>query len=174
MRNKYVNILYDELIQNLRQKATNKKIWVSLDETQDSEQRYVANFIFGIMDETERKKSYLLNVTTMEKVNSNSTSAFLEFSDKFEAVMRRNPGYEILTQTKETLYNGKAFDNEYIHELSPNELYSFKYCPVTTCDVERSSSKYRIIFTDNRKCFHFENLRKFVIVNCNNNCDFAE
>lgn len=33
LRNKYVDILCNEVMQNLRRKAASKKIWVSLDET---------------------------------------------------------------------------------------------------------------------------------------------
>lgn len=78
MRNKYVDIIYEERIEYFRSKAENKKIWVSLDETQDTEQRYVPNFIFGLMesDDVERGKCYLLNVATLEATNSSTISAF--------------------------------------------------------------------------------------------------
>lgn len=77
LRRKYVPMLYDEMIEKLRAKANGKHIWVSLDETTDVEQRMVANFVFGILDdENERGKSYLLNVMELEKVNANTIATF--------------------------------------------------------------------------------------------------
>lgn len=89
-----------------------------------------------------------------------------EFYNKFVNVMRRNPGFETLKKISEILSDGENVDDEFIESFSPNELYSFKYCPDTSCDVERSFSKYRAMFTDNRKSFLFENLKKYLIVNC--------
>lgn len=78
LRNKYVTSIHDECIQKLRAKAANSYIWVTLDETQDSEQRYVANFLFGVLndDEDERGKCYLLNLAVLEHVDGSTTSAF--------------------------------------------------------------------------------------------------
>lgn len=81
LRNKYVPILYDRSIADMRAKAANKCIWVSLDETTDSEKRFVANFIFGLMEgvdekSQERGKCYLLNVATLESANAACVSAF--------------------------------------------------------------------------------------------------
>lgn len=77
LRNSYVPCLYDKMIEKLRSKAAGKRIWVSLDETTDVEQRMVANFVFGILDdESERGKSYLLNVMQLEKVNANTIATF--------------------------------------------------------------------------------------------------
>lgn len=51
--------LYDTMMEKLQQKAKNKKIWVSMDETTDTSKRSIANFVFGILDdENERQKSY--------------------------------------------------------------------------------------------------------------------
>lgn len=81
LRNKYVSTLYDETISNLRAKVANKRIWVSVDETTDSEQRLVGNFVFGLMegieeDSDERGKCYLLNVGILPSSDANSISVF--------------------------------------------------------------------------------------------------
>lgn len=79
LRNKYVAHIYDECLERLRLKATESYIWVTLDETTDSENRYVANFLFGIMietDDSERGQSYLLNLGVLEEVNGSTVSAF--------------------------------------------------------------------------------------------------
>lgn len=95
------------------------------------------------------------------------------FANKFEDVLRRNPGFLVLQQINNLPYGG--FDgecepnNEYIETLNQAELSYFKYCPVTSCDVERSFSAYKLIFSDRRKKFLFENLKQHVILYCNFN-----
>lgn len=82
LRSKYVPLLYEQCLQVMRSKAMNKCIWVSLDETTDSEQRLVANFIFGILDdnEEERGKCYLLNVAELDAANASNMAAFFNNS----------------------------------------------------------------------------------------------
>lgn len=84
LRQKCVPVLYNECIESLRAKAENKYIWVSVDETTDSEQRLVVNFIFGILDgeedSAERGKSYLLNVGLIDAQNASNVAAFFNDS----------------------------------------------------------------------------------------------
>lgn len=74
LRQKYVPMLYDECMQNLRAKVNQNYIWVCLDETTDIEQRLVCNFMFGILDSDEnsieRGKCYLLNMEIVESTNA--------------------------------------------------------------------------------------------------------
>jgi hypothetical protein len=58
-------------------------------------------------------------------------------------------------------------ESQFDLKLSPEELASFKSSPITTCDVERSFSKYKQILSDRRLCFTEENLKYYFIVNCN-------
>lgn len=77
IRKNYVPELYKVMLGKLREKADGKYIWVSLDETTDVDQRYVANFVFGILgEEEEREKSYLLNMAVLPKVNHSTVAAF--------------------------------------------------------------------------------------------------
>lgn len=80
LRRKYVPILYDDTMKMLREKAQNKHIWVSIDESTDVEHRYVVNFIFGILDgdenSPERGKCYLLDMVVVEQVNASTMAAF--------------------------------------------------------------------------------------------------
>ncbi|KAG7173974.1 Translation initiation factor IF-2-like 25, partial [Homarus americanus] len=60
LRKNYVSQLFNDTMEIIRRKACGKKIWVSLDETTDVEQRCIVNLIFGVLgDETERGKYYL-------------------------------------------------------------------------------------------------------------------
>lgn len=81
LRKKCVSILYDQTMADLRAKAANKCIWVSVDETTDSEQRLIGNFMFGLMEgiedgSGERGKCYLLNVAILNSTDASSISAF--------------------------------------------------------------------------------------------------
>lgn len=77
LRKNYVPDLYNVILDKVRDKARNKKIWVSLDETADVEQRCVVNFVFGILgEEEERTKSYVVTLKTLQNVNSSSIAAF--------------------------------------------------------------------------------------------------
>lgn len=84
LRQKYVPILFNEKLEKLRQKAKDKFIWTSIDETTDSEGRYVTNFIFGILDGSddspERGKCYLLNMVPVEAANASNMAAFFNDS----------------------------------------------------------------------------------------------
>lgn len=84
LRQKYVPHLYNDCMQNLREKVKNKNIWVSIDETTDSENRLVCNFIFGILvddeNDPERGKCYLLNMDVVENANASTMAAFFNNS----------------------------------------------------------------------------------------------
>lgn len=81
LRSKYVPLIYDECIDKMKKIAAGKYLWVSVDETTDCEQRYIVNFIFGILDEEkERGKSYLFAVDILEMVNNETIAAFFDKS----------------------------------------------------------------------------------------------
>lgn len=84
LRQKYVPILYDECMKNLRKKVQENYIWVSIDETTDVENRLVCNFIFGILckdeNNSEQGKCYLLNMDVVEIANTSSMAAFFNNS----------------------------------------------------------------------------------------------
>lgn len=83
MRAKYLPTLYDECIERMKNIAANNSIWISIDETTDCEQRYVAKFIFGVLDvENERGRSYLFSSAVLEAANSTTVSGFFDDSVK--------------------------------------------------------------------------------------------
>ena len=63
LRKYYVQEAYQSKLSSLRKLAAGQKIWVSLDETTDVEQRYIVCLVFGIMGiEEERENCYLANL----------------------------------------------------------------------------------------------------------------
>ena len=97
-------------------------------------------------------------------VNSVKTDIGQRIKNKMNAVVAKNTGLEKIKKISEAL-----FKNQCLEEISePGKLSSFKYAPITSVDVERSFSSYKNIFRDNRQNFLFENLKKYLIIYCNN------
>lgn len=81
LRKVYVPNLYNECLDKLRKKAADNYIWITLDETTDSEQRYVVNFIFGVLGVKEEiGRSYLFAMDVLEKTNCNTIATFFNES----------------------------------------------------------------------------------------------
>lgn len=79
LRQKYLPVLYDECIEKMKKIAANNFIWCSIDESTDSEQRFVANFVFGVLNvERERGKSYLFASKVLEATNSSTVATFFD------------------------------------------------------------------------------------------------
>lgn len=69
MREKYVTECYEETINNIRAYTSEKKIWISIDETTDVAGRYVANVIIGTLEIYRPGKIFLLNSEVLDKAN---------------------------------------------------------------------------------------------------------
>lgn len=82
-----------------------------------------------------------------------------EFVQKMDAVLNRNKGYKSIVEIRNVLENGSDPKDDYTRKLTPKELAMFKYCPVTSVDVERSFSVYSSFLTPNRRSFLFGNLK---------------
>lgn len=83
LRTKCLPTLYGEAIEKMKLKAKNNFVWVSLDETTDSEQRYIANFVFGDLGVAdERDKSYLFAIKVLNVTNNSTIATFFDESLK--------------------------------------------------------------------------------------------
>jgi hypothetical protein len=69
LRKGYVNAIYENTIQKVRNYVQNKCIWVSIDETTDCTSRYVANTVIGILNDSESSNIFLLHSEEFEKCN---------------------------------------------------------------------------------------------------------
>lgn len=97
------------------------------------------------------------------------------FVEKFDKVFKRNVGFDTIRAIRDILEKNYSFaENEYTRNLLPIELAKFKCCPTTSCDVERSFSVYKEILSAKRQGFLFENVRKHLILKCNQNNDEEE
>ena len=59
-------------------------------------------------------------------------------------------------------------------EIPPELVSAYKYCPITSVDIERSFSAYKLILTDKRHKFTPEHLEKIIIVYCKSNYSLQE
>lgn len=89
------------------------------------------------------------------------------FVNKLNSVIGRNPGFNSLVSIKNILFKNSQTMDPYAESLLPNEVPYFKWCPTTSCDVERSFSQYKTLLAENRRKFLFANIKMHLIVQCN-------
>jgi hypothetical protein len=84
LRNKHINKLYKECIDNIKNTIKNRFLWLSIDETTDSAGRYVANVILGILDADNlvAKKTFLLNTAVSDRANHSTFARLFDDSLK--------------------------------------------------------------------------------------------
>lgn len=86
-------------------------------------------------------------------------------SEKFEEVLRKNTGFTKLEDVAKLL---SGIDTSLDISSYPEEhLSALKFAPITSCEVERSFSKYKSILSDRRQGFSIENLEMYLISNFN-------
>jgi hypothetical protein len=83
---------------------------------------------------------------------------------KLQSVLERNPGYSTLCNVSDMLCGNETELRGNEHKLSANDSTVFKYSPVTPCDVERSFSRYKVLLSDNRRSFQFDNFKMHVVI----------
>jgi hypothetical protein len=86
---------------------------------------------------------------------------------KLQGVLERYPGYSTLCKVSDILCGNETELGGNEQELSANDLTLFKYSPVTSCDVERSFSRYKLLLSDNRRSFQFDSFKMYFIIHCN-------
>lgn len=86
---------------------------------------------------------------------------------KLNDVLSKNPGYNTLLKISKILSGEVEGMNGLPEDLTNNDLVYFKYATISSVDVERSFSVYKNLLSSNRRRFTFENIRKYLIVQCN-------
>jgi hypothetical protein len=77
-------------------------------------------------------------------------------------------GFSIL-QNISNILTGEITSMEGLPEnLIGDDLVYFKYACTTSTDVEGSFSRYKNILSDNRRRLDVDNLKKALVVQCNN------
>lgn len=107
---------------------------------------------------------------TMEKLNGVKGNVGDEAKRKLRLVLDNNKGWSVMENIAQIL-SGDANGVDLSQQFSADELSSFRYAPITSCDVERSFSRYKSILRSNRLSFQTENLKHFVISHCYMSCN---
>lgn len=79
-RKYYVNDCYNQIMDKIRITVRDKKIWMSIDETTDSNGRYVANVIIGTLEIDCPGKIMLMTSEVLEKVNHSTIAKLFDRS----------------------------------------------------------------------------------------------
>lgn len=91
-----------------------------------------------------------------------------DFLHKYVQTINKNVGLTLLSKISNALDGRELSErSDFIDSLSPEQLNSFKYAPLTSCDVERTFSAYKRILNDTRRRFTIENLAKHIVIHCN-------
>lgn len=82
-----------------------------------------------------------------------------KLKSKIDAVVSRNPDFTLLKEISNNNFSNEAGFLKY-NNLVP----MFEYAPVTSCDVERSFSRFKDILTPKRSSLSDENIEKIMII----------
>jgi len=87
--------------------------------------------------------------------------------EKMENVLSKNIGLKTLNQISSILSGSISTMDGLPEDLTINDLIFYKYTPITSVDVERSFSAYKNLLSHNRRSFKLENIKKYLIIQCN-------
>ena len=87
--------------------------------------------------------------------------------DRFETVLSKNPGYRDIWAISSAQIDSSTTLPPHLIQLSPQQIATYKYAPITTVDVERQFSKYKHLLSPRRMRFTREHLFQFLSIQCN-------
>ena len=88
----------------------------------------------------------------------------IRVEEKLQFVLNKNPGWKTIASVSEVLSGAAAGQNL---DFSIAEISNFKYAPITSCDVERSFSRFKSVLRNNRLRFTEENIMFYIVSHCN-------
>ncbi|KAJ4427048.1 hypothetical protein ANN_26847 [Periplaneta americana] len=88
--------------------------------------------------------------------------------NKYFKIVKRNPGWEHVLLVAEALVANDIDVTAFPLVWSPADIESLKYCPIRSCEVERSFSQFKNILTDNRNQFSLQHLEEYLVIHCHN------
>jgi hypothetical protein len=86
---------------------------------------------------------------------------------KAKQIRDKNDGIAQLTAIAGVIFDCETGTDPVLKKYSARELACFKYCPITSCDVERSFSMLKALYRDNRSSFSDDNLSKHMVIHYN-------
>ena len=86
------------------------------------------------------------------------------YEDMLQGVLDANTGRAELLKMR-NLLRGEAAGGDQVPPA--DDILAFKFAPIVSCEVERTFSQYGTVLRDNRQSLLFENLKRYLIVFCN-------
>jgi hypothetical protein len=103
-------------------------------------------------------------ILNMEMVSGNNGKIIKE---KVSDLIHKNCGFKILKQISDVL-SGKK-ESFLPPNFTPTMNTCMKYAPITSVDVERSFSTYKMIITKKRTNMTPQNMKMYIVINCYEN-----
>ena len=135
---------------------------------------FLADLIMKIEDEAlSLDESTTIVDDALNKLKQVQGSLGPKVLQKFNSTIEKNTGYEELRSVLRAIKFNETDQELGTINLNPTQLCKFTYAQIVTCDVERSFSRLKGLFRDNRHSFLSVNLEMFIIVNCNANYNYV-
>jgi hypothetical protein len=100
------------------------------------------------------------------KIDQAKTGIGNKIIEKKDKIIEKNIGYGKIKKINNIISYSKT--EEEIQKLyTLEQLSCFKFIPITSCEVERTFSRLKLILNDKRKSMEFENLRNLLIISYN-------
>ena len=85
---------------------------------------------------------------------------------KIDAILNRNPDLKTIEKIARQVFTTESIlENLLLSKKISTLSHYFEYSPVTSCDVERSFSRFKDILSAKRSNFTEKNLEQFLIIN---------
>ena len=78
LRKNYLASCYEDTINKIRNSVGKNKIWVSIDQTSDVDDRFVANVVVGTLKHEQPGEIFLLMCEVLERVNNSSIAVVFD------------------------------------------------------------------------------------------------
>lgn len=103
-----------------------------------------------------------------QKLDEVSGEIGIKINNKYSQVLEKNDGFGTILKILKILSGESSSMDGLPEDLTGHDLAFYKYAPITSTDVERSFSRYKNLLADNRRSFEVENIKKTLVVQCNN------
>ncbi|KAJ4445155.1 hypothetical protein ANN_06956 [Periplaneta americana] len=103
-----------------------------------------------------------------QRINETPSTPVTErVKQKWKSILCTNDGYGTLCNINSKLVDIESTENKGLSLRDCNDVRFFRFAPITSYDVERSFSQYKLCLADNRKRFTFETLKMCLVVHWN-------
>lgn len=114
------------------------------------------------------KKSFELFERAKTLIKNTPGELGEEIQTKLKQVLKRNPDFKTIKKINKLL-NLTSGTHIEVFNIPKENIIKYKYAPLTSCDVERSFSAYKMIFSEKRQNLTVENIEKILVIYCNIN-----